>query len=181
LHVAKLLLDLWRRQGERHRWVLVAVLSLLIFLNLGQAAEATSPGRTYHRALHAILADIENDCPPVLVVGRRLGIILKHAFLQDSCPEMPVAPHLPLYTVEELEDWLGENESALPEGAMLVTGLASYVHYGCHRCGFRLEQFRAPLEDHWILLAEYDLLSYLPLPERAKLWQLSRRGTASER
>ena len=55
---------------------------------------------------------------------------------------------------------------------MLVTGLASYVHYGAHEDGYRLTYFSAPLSPRWELVRTYNVLTYLPRPEPARLWRL---------
>jgi hypothetical protein len=179
LHVAKLLLDLCAigRGQQSARPVLMGTLFVAaISCSLLQASDATRPGRTFRRALSAMLSEITAECPPQLLVGSRLGIILREVYLREACPETPISPWLFPAWVQEHEDWLAENESTLPEGTMLITGLASYVHYGCHGCGFRLEQFRQPLQDHWVLIGAYDMLDYLPVPERARLWRLDARN-----
>jgi hypothetical protein len=76
-------------------------------------------------------------------------------------------------TAQEYEGWLQQQQMTLPVGSVLVTGLAGYVHYGPYYDGFRLTRFLQPLYRDWRMIREYDLLSYLPLPERARLWRLT--------
>jgi len=55
---------------------------------------------------------------------------------------------------------------------MLLTGLGSFIHYGAHLDGFRLAWFDEPLSPRWKPVKEYGLLTYLPRPERTRLWRL---------
>lgn len=176
LHVAKLLIDVGRSLDPRSpagRAGLVAALGVVVLLNLHETAEATEPGRIHSRALAAAVAVIERDCPPQVLVSQRVGAIVRHVHLEASCPGAQVGPYLGSYWVSDYEQWLAA-QSSLPEGTLLVTGLASYVHYGCHGCGFRLEQMSQPLDDRWVLVEEGESLSYLPRPEPLRIWRWSR-------
>ncbi len=175
LHVAKMLLDLGRSLEPRSTRAclgLSGAIGALVLLNLLQAASATQPGRVYARALATTVSAIERDCPRQVLVGPWLGSLLRHAYLETTCPDTEVGPGQGIASARELEDWLTAH-SSLPEGTLLVTGLASYVHYGCHDCGFRLALMSQPLDDRWLLVEEGELLSYLPRPEPLRLWRWS--------
>ncbi|MBP9837355.1 MAG: hypothetical protein KBC84_01445, partial [Proteobacteria bacterium] len=73
-------------------------------------------------------------------------------------------------TADKYEKWLNTNESTLAKDSLLITGLVSYVHYGCHACGFRLNFFKDKLSPKWKLIKEYDRLSYMQSPEKVRLW-----------
>src|SRR5262249_7741143 len=79
------------------------------------------------------------------------------------------------HSAAEYEQWLREHEQLLPNGTILITGLASFVHYGAHIDGFRLAWFSQPLSPNWKLVREYEGLSYLPRREPARLWRLEHR------
>ncbi len=71
---------------------------------------------------------------------------------------------------KDYEQWLKDHETELPNGSVLVSGIGSYVHYGAHYAGFRLKQFTSGLSPQWKMVKEYEIQSYLPVPEKAKLW-----------
>src|SRR5262249_40217329 len=82
------------------------------------------------------------------------------------------------HSATEYERWLHEHEPTLPNGTFLVTGLGSFVHYGAHIDGFRLEWFKEPLGPEWKLVRQYNMLEFLPRPERATIWRLDRPDSA---
>jgi hypothetical protein len=54
---------------------------------------------------------------------------------------------------------------------VLVSGIGSYVHYGCRSCGFRLEGFEQPLGKGWVPAGNIEVEG----AETVRLWRLSRR------
>jgi hypothetical protein len=48
------------------------------------------------------------------------------------------------------------------------------VHYGAHTQSLRLPYFDRTLDDRWELVGEYGILSFLPRPETARLWRLTK-------
>jgi hypothetical protein len=83
------------------------------------------------------------------------------------------------HNAPEYEKWLHENQRNLKNGAVLITGLGSFIHYGAHIDGFRLAWFKEPLPPEWKLVREYETLTYLPRPEVARLWRLERPDSAT--
>ena len=174
LLAAKLLLDLGSSGPLERRSpgaVRVAAFAALVALGLYQAAEATRPGRLYRAGLLGVVAALERSCPPELLVEQRLGTILQYAYLRPRCPHTRVSPYLLDRPAAEYEHWLTEHERELPEGAVLVSGIGSYVHYGCPQCGFRLEGFEQPLSQAWTPAGDIEVEG----AEAVRLWRLSRR------
>ena len=184
LHVAKMLLDLFRSLPTRvsvQPYLASAIFIPFFIVNLWQTDEATRPGKIYQKALFQVVSEIKKKCPPQLLAESWLAFFLNEIYLKDACPGLPIVP-VPVLDpgwANEYEKWLDKTDSTLPEGTLLISGLGSYLHYGCHVCGFRLTQFSHPLPDHWKLVKEYDMLSYLPSPEPARLWRLSKGAEAA--
>jgi tetratricopeptide (TPR) repeat protein len=174
LHLAKLVLDLLRvkvRQAAAQAGAVV-VLVALIGLNLFQTAEAVRPGLMYRRNLLAAVTDLRAHRPPELVTEAWLGYFLRHVYLKDV-NETRVIPVLGTHRADQYEHWLERRQAGFPKGTMLLTGIGSCVHYGGHYDGFRLAQFEYDLHPAWKPVKEYGVLSYLPVPEAVKLWELS--------
>ena len=182
LHVGKMLLDLarWRSTVTRPLPSLAAVIIVpCVVLNVFGAAEATRPGRIYRRSLLGIVHEIERQCPSQVVAESWPAFFLRSVYVREACGghiEVVDPPPETIDTAEKHERWLADHEADFPEGTFLVTGLASYVHYGCHGCGFRLRKFRERLSPRWRHVGEYGVLTYLPLPEPARLWRLTNRA-----
>lgn len=172
LHAAKMLLDVARVfPGGRAPAAAVLLVVPAIVLNLRQADDATRPGRIYRSALRAVARDVRRAKPPKLVAEGVIASRFRAFKLAAPATEVPLITDA--FTAPEHEAWLRRHQDALPPGAMLVTGLVSYVHYGATGGGFRLRHFGAPLDPRWQLVREYGLLSYMPDPEPARLWRLA--------
>lgn len=198
LHLAKLVLDVHRAcsgaaspgESPPHRssepseadpgkttgsrfpaWV--ASFAGLIVLALLQADEATRPGQTHRRAWVAVLQDLRAARPPAIITDGWLGFFLHDLYFRDDLDRIDI----PLINMPDAnETWLRQNQSRLPRGTLLLTGLGGYVHYGPHYDGFRLMRFTGPLHPGWRLYREYEVLDYLPRPERAMLWRWDPAG-----
>lgn len=175
LHVAKMIIDLsyrFRVRQDSQWWQdktgIVSIFSALILINIIQAQEATRPGRDYRQALLPIVEDLKQLQPPQLWVDNWMGFFLKIVYLNELAHNTSyiTAP----YQVRDFEAWLDKNEGRRVNGAVLITGIASYVHYGCHDCGYRLSRFKKPLDPRWQLMRDYRVQGYLPQPEAARLW-----------
>jgi hypothetical protein len=177
LHAAKCVLDVTRlpRLGTGAAIGLVAP---LLALYVWQAAEANGPSRVYRRAFHAVLHDVREIRPPVLLAESIVASYLRDLYLDPAEHETEVVILHTQHAAADYEKWLRANEGRMPDGTLLVTGLASFVHYGAHIDGFRLAWFSAPLSPEWKLVREYDVLTYLPRPEPARLWRLERSAVA---
>jgi hypothetical protein len=174
LHAAKCVLDVTRLRlpSIRSNVVAVGVVVPLLVLYVSQAMQATGPSHTYRAALQAVLHDVQHIDPPALVAESVVASYLRDLYLDPN--EQRTRVHI-LHTehaATDYERWLEANQSSLPDGTLLITGLASFVHYGAHIDGFRLEWFEHPLSPEWKLVREYGVLSYLPRPEPARLWRL---------
>jgi tetratricopeptide (TPR) repeat protein len=128
----------------------------------------------YRGSLLAIVDDVRRLDPPVLVSEYVLGEHFRDVYLDPNVQRTAVLPVDKVYRAPDHERWLQEHENEIDGGALLVTGLASYVHYGAHMDGFRLAWFEHPLSPSWQLVREYAMLDYLPRPEPARLWRLVR-------
>jgi hypothetical protein len=181
LHVAKMLCGVLK-PGAAPSWTFAALRSGLlvglICLNLLQAHVATRPGREYRRAFQGMLASVDARRPPALLAESWMGSFLRSVYLRPSDVHV-VTPSARVNSARDHEAWLEQHQANLPAGAMLITGLGSYVHYGPHMEGFKLRHFSRPLHPHWELVGDYGLLTYLPLPEHARLWRLSAPITES--
>ena len=145
---------------------------LLLSMNLGQAAEATRPGRAYRSAFLNGLHEIRRMKPPRVVVECWMsGFWRMH--LATSVPLIPVTSFCePGGEARSYEAWIHDKEAIWEPGTALVTGLGSYVHYGCHHCGPLLRLFLQPLSPRWTFYKQLGLQDYLPQPEGAALWVL---------
>jgi tetratricopeptide (TPR) repeat protein len=151
-----------------------AVAGSLLAIYGVQAVRANAPSRSYRASLLAIVRDVQRIDPPILVSEYMLGEHLRDVYLDPNVQRTTVLPVDKVYRAPDHERWLQEHESELDDGALLVTGLASYVHYGAHLDGFRLAWFEKPLSPSWQLVREYGMLEYLPRPEPARLWRFVR-------
>jgi hypothetical protein len=181
LHVAKMLCQILAlaaagiRSRQRAIPVLHGTFLALVVLNVFQANAATKPGQDYRHSFQAIVDELRAQRPPAVLVDSWIGFFWRSLYLRDLAPRLVmVPPHV--NSAQEYEAWLDEQQSTLPAGSVLITGLAGYVHYGPFYDGFRLTRFSRPLHPDWKLIREYDVLGYLPVPEKARLWQL-RGGT----
>ena len=180
LHTGKLAVDLacaWnQRFSNRSAFVKsfpgVVFWILLLSMNLGQAAEATRPGRAYRSAFLNGLHEIRRMKPPRVVVECWMsGFWRMH--LATSVPLIPVTSFCePGGEARSYEAWIHDKEAIWEPGTALVTGLGSYVHYGCHHCGPLLRLFLQPLSPRWTFYKQLGLQDYLPQPEGAALWVL---------
>jgi tetratricopeptide (TPR) repeat protein len=177
LHVAKMLLDVARAANASSRAALLLVMPALA-LNVYQAAEATGPGRIYRQNLIAVLDDVRAAAPPALLAESLLASYFRNLYLDPDRDRIAVIVLIEPHNAPDYERWLHDHESSLPNGTMLVTGLASFVHYGAHIDGFRLRWFEGALSPQWRLVKEYGVLSYLPRPEPARLWRLEREASS---
>ncbi len=179
LHAAKLLLDLARVpfRAVRPATAALAVGTTFLVVNLLQSDEATSPGRNYRENLHAVLHDVRMAKPPMLLAEAIIASYFRDLYfdLDEQATEVVILNTE--HSAAEYEEWLHAREPTLPDGTMLITGLANFVHYGAHIDGYRLAWFKAPLSSRWKLVKEYGVLWYLPKPERARLWRLERPAT----
>jgi hypothetical protein len=180
LHVAKLILDLSKikisfksigrlRKSIIGKYPLVFLFAFLICVNIYQADNATKPGQIYNTALLSIVKDVKEQSPPQLLVENWLSFFLREVYLKDTNTSI-ISPNYTIDDAKKYEQWLQENQHNLTEGSMMISGIGSYVQYGCHNCGFRLRQFNGSLDPGWKLFKEYQNQSYLPIPEPARLW-----------
>ena len=182
LHSAKMVWDLsllcFNRRWKPVFFSLAAL--LLIALNVLQTHQATGPGRQTRSIQVEIIRDLRRLCPPKILIESWQSFFLQHLYLQESCASNAIVPIVNIYQAVDHEDWLARNETALPGGTILISGIGSCVHYTCYNCGFRLVHFNRPLSNSWKLLREYASLSYLPQPEPVRLWQLAPASTARQ-
>jgi len=176
LHVAKMVIDLSRVPGNRRSWLAVLFVPLLA-INLYQTDEAMRPGRIYRAAFMAAVRDIQKYRPPRLVADALIASWAKDLYL-DPRNGTEVVVLRQIYKPEEYEKWIREHEDMLPDGTMLITGLANYPYYGAYGDGPLLNAFSVPLDSRWVLVGEYGLLTYLYRPEPARLWRLKRATSA---
>jgi hypothetical protein len=176
LHAAKCALDVGRVRIARLSPAVVtsAVAAGLAALYVGQAVEATGPSHTYRHSLHAVLNDVVKMNPPTFIAEAVVASYVRDLYLDPIRQETEVIILGNQHNAPEYEKWLHDNQWRLKNGTLLLTGLGSFIHYGAHIDGFRLAWFNAPLSPEWKLVREYDMLDYLPRPERARLWRLER-------
>ena len=146
----------------------------LLALYVAQAVQANGPSAIYHRTLHAVLDDVKNSNPPALIAESVLASYFRDLYLSPDETETRVTILHTEHQAKDYEKWLRSHESQLPNGTYLITGLASFIHYGAHIDGFRLQWFEQPLSPGWKLVREYEMLTYLPKPEPARIWRLER-------
>ena len=144
----------------------------LWLMNIGQAADATKPGRVYRAAFLNAVCEIGIRQPPRIVVESWMTGFFRMR-LASLSPRTQITS---LYAVgghaRDYEAWIRQNEASWEPGTLLVTGLGSYVHYGCQSCGPRLHLFSQPLSSRWILARDVGCLDYLPYLEDAQIWML---------
>jgi len=154
LHLAKMVLDL---VPARAGWLSLAALLALTGSNLRQSAQATAPGRAYRARLMAIVRDVRERRPPMLVTEGWVSYFLSNVYLRDLARKIEVVPVIDIYDARDYEAWLWRRQSGLVPGTLLLTGFGSCVHYSAIRDGFRLALFQrlpsgpragAPLEAH---------------------------------
>jgi len=180
LHTGKLAVDLALAWNQRFAntsafvkaFPAVVFWILLLSVNLGQAAEATRPGRAYRSAFLNGVREVRRMKPPRVVVECWMsGFWRMH--LATTVPLIPVTGLCePGGEARSYEAWIHNNEAIWEPGTVLVTGIGSYVHYGGHHCGPRLRLFSQPLSPRWTLYKELGLQDYVPTPEFAALWVL---------
>jgi len=151
----------------------VAALLALTGSNLRQTAQATAPGRAYRATLMAVVRDVRERRPPMLVTEEWVSYFLANIYLKDLAREIQVLPPLRTYTAPDHEAWLQRRQSDLVPGTLLLTGFGSCVHYGAYRDGFRLAFFQGGLHPAWKVVKDYGPLAYLPVPEPVRLWELT--------
>ena len=176
LHAAKCVLDLTRLPvvGLPSGAVATGLVVPLLALYVSQAVQANGPSRIYHENLQAVLQDVRTIDPPALIAESVLASYLRDLYLDPDEQQTRVYILYTEHSATEYERYLRAHQAAMPDGTLLITGLASFVHYGAHIDGFRLAWFAEPLPPQWKLVKEYGLLSYLPRPEPARLWRLER-------
>ena len=175
-HAAKCVLDLSRVTvvGVSPNAVAAALVAPLVALYVSQGLQANGPSRIYHENLHAVLHDVEVMRPPMLLAEAVVASYIRDLYLDPDDSETQVVILGTEHSAADYERWLRRHENGLPNGTLLVTGMASFVHYGAHIDGFRLAWFEQPLSPQWKLVHEYGMLTYLPRPEPARLWRLER-------
>lgn len=173
LHLAKSILDFSRISFTADiigKCSLVLLFMILIFVNIHQTNIATKPGQIYRETLFSIVKDVKEQSPPKLVVESWASFFLRKFYLREEQDTISIVPIYNIDDAKKYEQWLQENQHNLTEGSMMISGIGSYVQYGCHNCGFRLRQFNGSLNPGWKLFKEYQNQSYLPIPEPARLW-----------
>jgi tetratricopeptide (TPR) repeat protein len=130
--------------------------------------------------LHEVLDDVETMRPPALVAESVVASYLRDLYLDPDETETRVTILHTEHSAADYETWLKTHESQLPNGTFLITGLASFIHYGAHIDGFRLQWFQQPLSPGWKLVREYETLTYLPKPEPARIWRLDKAEAPRE-
>lgn len=170
LHLAKNLVDILFRFRVRNI-IIITIFTIIIFINMVQANEATMPGRLYRQNLLSIVDDIKKFNPPSVLIDSWIGYFLTEVYLKNS--NIHVEPIYGIYDAKEYEKWLRENENELPNGTIMVANFGSCVHYGCYNCGFQLNLFQENLTENWELLKEYEYLEFSK--QRPALWILKRK------
>jgi len=172
LHLAKLVLDTGKTRlfpPSMKKYGPAILLGLLMFVNIVQAGDATSPGRSYRSALLSVLRDIKTLSPTKVICESWLKYFMEEVYLKGTGISVVSAPDYTIDTAPKYESWIRNAAPSIDDGTVLVTGLGSYVHYGCLGCGFRLALFANPLDPSWKLYSTYNL-SYLDPPEPARVW-----------
>ena len=172
LHLAKMVADL---VPARAGWLPVAALLALTGLNLRQTTEATAPSRAYRATLMAVVRDVRDRRPPMLVAEDWISYFLSNVYFKDLARDIQVVPINNTYSARDYEAWLQRRQSSLKPGTLLLTGFGSCVYYGARRDGFRLALFKEGLNPAWKVLREYGPLAYDPLPEPVRVWELAER------
>ena len=177
LHLAKMVLDL---VPARAGWLSLAALLALTGSNLRQSAQATAPGRAYRARLMAIVRDVRERRPPMLVTEGWVSYFLSNVYLRDLARKIEVVPVIDIYDARDYEAWLWRRQSGLVPGTLLLTGFGSCVHYSAIRDGFRLALFQRGLDPAWKELKNYGPLAYHPGTEPVRLWGLTEPVPATQ-
>jgi len=170
LHLAKMVLDL---SPARAGWLGVVALLALTGWNLHQTVEAAAPSRAYRAKLMAVVRDVRERRPPMLVAEFWISYFLAKVYLRDLAREIQVMPPIRTYVARDYDAWLQRRQSELLPGPLLLTGFGSCVHYGAHRDLFRLALFQSGLHPAWKVLKDFGPLAYVPQPEPVRLWELT--------
>jgi len=136
--------------------------------------QANGPSALYHKTLHAVLDDVKALQPPTLVAESVVASYFRDLYLDPDETQTHVIILHTEHQAADYEKWLKSHEAQLENGTFLITGFASFIHYGAHIDGPRLSWFHEPLSPDWKLVREYDVLTYLPRPEPARIWRLER-------
>lgn len=147
-----------------------AALGVLIALGCGTLL-AVEPTRSHHERIAALRAELRATCPPELVMDWTHALFFRELHLREACPDTAVRSFRVDTPAVELEGWLHGLEPELAPGTRLVTGLVSYVYYGCATCSFRLASFTAPLDARWVLERELPPTSFDREREPVRLWR----------
>ncbi|MEN8160405.1 MAG: outer membrane protein assembly factor BamD, partial [Myxococcota bacterium] len=148
----------------------LAALAVLVLVAAG-IPEAVGPTREHHARVAAIRAALRARCPAAVVIGPAQARFFQQLHLPETCARTAIRRSPIGATVRDAEDWLRRLEPRLEPGAVLVTGLPSYVYYACTDCGLRQSRFAAPLDSRWAPLAELPALAYDEEREPARLWE----------
>jgi hypothetical protein len=143
-------------------------------LYVAQAVQANGPSALYHKTLHAVLDDVKALQPPTLVAESVVASYFRDLYLDPDETQTHVIILHTEHQAADYEKWLRSHDMQLENGTFLITGFASFIHYGAHIDGPRLRWFNEPLSPDWKLVREYDVLTYLPRPEPARIWRLER-------
>ena len=182
LHIAKLIIELtmctnlfkWKNSiSSISGYICLTMFAFLIAVNVYQTNNATKPGKIYRKALFSILKDIKKESPPIVLAEHWLATFIREIYLKPFSDKVTVFSINNTHNAVDYEKWLKKNQDKLPDGTLLITGLGSYLYYGAHHCGFRLTRFNNSLSNNWRLIKEYEMLDYLPIQERARLWRFN--------
>lgn len=182
LHVCKMLVDLLRELPWPPHYNTRLMVFLMVALsgwNLVQVREATFPGVNYRQNLHAMLKVIQAEPPPVLVTEAFFYHFLNATYFKEYHIDSIVKTAFHTFSAQQHEAWLKQRQDTFESGTLLLTGLGSYVYIAPYYNGFRLRHFRGNLDPRWQLKHEFGLLSWLPTPEKARLWEWSGKAKPS--
>lgn len=186
LHAAKGLIDIAQWAASRpgfapaQRWIYAAVVAAALTLSVFEAAEATGPGRMQRRGLIGAVGEITQICPPQVVVESWLKGFMQDVFVAPKCRSTIITTVDRVYTASAYEEWLAKAQNSWPPGTLLLSGIGSCVHIGCHQCGFRLNWFAKALSADWQLIYTGAVLDFLPRPEPVRLWVLLKDAAGND-
>ncbi len=166
LHAGKLIAEMRAARSVR-----VLAIAGMLAVNVVQALEATEPGRAYRAALLGVAYHLRLTCPPVVLADTWPTFFLRRIYLRGTCPRTEFVNPIGVQAATAYEAWLAKNGRAIPEGTVLVSGLASCVHFSCVTCGYRLAQFERPLARRFALVRDFGALDFYPTPEPVRLWR----------
>jgi len=176
LHAAKLLLDCREALADRIGPSVAMLCAVgVLSANLVGAFRATAPGRQNRRAVDDVVTTVAASCPPVLIIEGWQGYLFRRVYLRDRCDHTRVVS-IPLlgYGDEHLPEKIREQLPEVPDGAMLVTGLGSYVYYSCWGCILDPGQLTEFLSDGWEQVRDAGRLIFRPTPIDVKVWRYRR-------